>query len=154
MTILLSAYNAQREPGIVKRLKKPQDNGITWQGSNLMISAPHVMFRSKKVREGFGRKMTQGRVDKIQNGPASDHPDPIDPKKNYIIIKIEQHSQSGVKKDQIELYMDRKRINCWNIKHNGLMLIHPVGKKLLRMGIYRVMAWISANTFPNIRRLY
>lgn len=119
-----------------------------------MISVPHAMFRDEKTRENFGKKMAQGRIDKIQNSPSPDSPDPIDPKKNYIIIKIEQHFQSGIKKDQIELYMDRKRINCWNIKYNGLMLIHPVGKKLLRMGIYKVMVWISANLFPNIRRLY
>lgn len=111
------------------------------------------MFRSKKTRENFGKKMAQGRINKIQNDPAPDYLDTIDPRQNYIVIKIEQHFQSGIKKDQITLYMDRKRINCWNVKHNNLILIHNTGKKLLRMGIYRVMVWISANIFPNIRRM-
>lgn len=112
------------------------------------------MLRDRKTRENFGKKMTQGRIDKIQNGTVPNYPEILDPKKNYIVIKIEQHFQYGVEKDKIILYMDSKRMNCWNIKHNSLMLIHSSGKKLLRMGIYKTMVWISANIFPNIRRMY
>ena len=118
-----------------------------------MISVSHVMLRDKKTRENFGKKMTQGRIDKIQNSPAPYYPEDLDQKKNYIVIKIEQHLQSGTKEDQVILCMDSKRMNCWNVKHNNLMLIHGSGKKLLRMGIYRAMVWISTNIFPNMRRM-
>ncbi len=111
------------------------------------------MFRKEETRESFGKKMAQGRLDKIQNSLAPYYPEEIDSKKHYTEINIKQHSPFGTKENQINLYMDRGRLNSWNVKCDGIMLIHESGKKLLRLGVHRVLVWVAINMFTNIRRM-
>ena len=108
------------------------------------------MFRGKETRRNFGRRMTEGRLNKIQNSLAPDYND-IDSRKYYTEINIKQHSPFGVKENKINLYMDRGRFNSWNIKLDGIVLIHESGKKLLRLGIHRAFVWMAVNLFRTIR---
>lgn len=110
------------------------------------------MFRSKETRKKFGRRMTEGRLSKLQESLAPCYQD-IDSRKYYTEINIKQYSPFGVRENNINLYMDRGRLNSWNIKLDGIMLIHESGKKLFRLGIHRVFVWIAINLFMNIRRM-
>lgn len=111
------------------------------------------MFRSKKTREKFGKNMTEGRFNKIHNSPQPCDPEHIDSRKYYTEINIKQHSPFGMKENQVNLYMDRGRLNTWNIKLDGIMLIHESGKKLFRQGVHRIFVWIAISLFTNIRRM-
>jgi hypothetical protein len=107
------------------------------------------MFTKKK-----SDNYVKARTKKIEQGPMPDYPKDINHRDNYVYIYIEQHSPSGVKIDHVNFYMDHKRINSWNIKHNDYMQIHEDGKRLFRAGTHRALAWIARNIFPNIRRMY
>jgi hypothetical protein len=106
------------------------------------------MFTKKK-----SANYVKARQRSIQEGPPRGCSIPIDHKGNYVIITIEQVSQYGVQEDKVNFYMDKDRMNSWNIKHNGIMQIHDSGDKLFRAGTHRALVWIAKNIFHNIRRI-
>lgn len=112
------------------------------------------MFRSSQNKNAKKKSanFVAARIRKIEEGPIPDYPKDVDSRENYVYIYIEQHSSHGVKVDRVNFYMDNKRINSWNIKHNGCMQIHEGGKRLFRAGTHRALAWIAKNIFSNIGR--
>jgi hypothetical protein len=114
-----------------------------------------MLSHRQKIKSRIKKKnnnQVNARLRSIQDGPIPDYPKDYDPKKNYVYMYIEQYTSRGVQIDEVNFYMDPRRCNSWNIKHNGYMQIHESGKRLFRAGTHRALAWIARNIFPNIGR--
>lgn len=101
-----------------------------------MIYRPHVIQKQERA-EKFGKRMTEGRLRTIQEGPAPDYPQDINCKDYVDEITITRHSPHGIEIHNITLYMSPKRVDCFLVMQNNLMIMGD-NKRPWQMGSYKV----------------
>lgn len=101
-----------------------------------------MRYKLSKKTEKFRKNQVEARKRAIQERIAPDYPEAIDHHDYYDILTITRHAPYGIKEYKIVLHMSPKRIDCVNVKKNGLVVMGD-NQRPKQMGMYRVMILIA-----------